>query len=312
MEAAWCTAAPRECHGTQLRGLGPRTQSEVSRLLSRPRCPLAFQTSDGAAAPAPPGVPGEKSLGHRAPPPTGAPLICSQRPTLLQRASAPPPPPVPPPPPGATPPPPPPLPAGGAQGASHDESSVSGLAAALAGAKLRRVQRPEDASGGSSPSGTSKSDANRASSGGGGGGLMEEMNKLLAKRRKAASQTDRPVDRKEDESQTEDPNTSPSPGTRAASQPPNSVSEFNRSLAAVPALWRSRLSHFSPGRHPITAPHRVLAPPAPIQPLLVSPGQQRETAGPPPPTRERDVEGVLGSWPQPLSLAQPQLLRASG
>lgn len=51
---------------------------------------------------------------------------------------------------------------------------------------------------------------------------MEEMNKLLAKRRKAASQTDRPVDRKEDESQTEDPNTSPSPGTRAASQPPNS------------------------------------------------------------------------------------------
>ncbi|XP_005877957.1 PREDICTED: ena/VASP-like protein [Myotis brandtii] len=118
--------------------------------------------------------------------------------------------------------PPPPLPAGGAQGASHDESSVSGLAAALAGAKLRRVQRPEDASGGSSPSGTSKSDANRASSGGGGGGLMEEMNKLLAKRRKAASQTDKPADKKEDESQTEEPSTSPSPGTRAASLPPNS------------------------------------------------------------------------------------------
>uniref|UniRef100_A0A8C5K7T1 Ena/VASP-like protein n=1 Tax=Jaculus jaculus TaxID=51337 RepID=A0A8C5K7T1_JACJA len=134
----------------------------------------------------------------------------------------PPPPPVPPPPTGGTPPPPPPLPAGGAQGASHDESSASGLAAALAGAKLRRVQRPEDASGGSSPSGTSKSDANRASSGGGGGGLMEEMNKLLAKRRKAASQTDKPPDRKEDESQTEDPSTSPSPGTRATGQPPNS------------------------------------------------------------------------------------------
>lgn len=31
---------------------------------------------------------------------------------------------------------------------------------------------------------------------------MEEMNKLLAKRRKAASQTDKPADRKEDESQT--------------------------------------------------------------------------------------------------------------
>ncbi|XP_024897890.1 ena/VASP-like protein [Pteropus alecto] len=143
-----------------------------------------------------------------------APLSCGGPPP-------PPPPPVPPPPTGATPPPPPPLPAGGAQG-SHDESSVSGLAAALAGAKLRRVQRPEDASGGSSPSGTSKSDANRASSGGGGGGLMEEMNKLLAKRRKAASQTDKPAEKKEDESQTEEPSTSPSPGTRAASQPPNS------------------------------------------------------------------------------------------
>ncbi|GAB1297781.1 Ena/VASP-like protein [Apodemus speciosus] len=40
--------------------------------------------------------------------------------------------------------------------------------------------------------------------------------------RKAASQTDKPADRKEDESQTEDPSTSPSPGTRATSQPPNS------------------------------------------------------------------------------------------
>ncbi|XP_058511226.1 ena/VASP-like protein isoform X4 [Ochotona princeps] len=149
-----------------------------------------------------------------------APLTCSGPPP-------PPPPPVPPPPTGATPPPPPPLPAGGAQGASHDESSVSGLAAALAGAKLRRVQRPEDVPGASSPSGTSKSDANRASSGGGGGGLMEEMNKLLAKRRKAASQTDKPMDRKEDESQTGDPSSSPSLGTRASSQPSNS-SEASR------------------------------------------------------------------------------------
>ena len=64
---------------------------------------------------------------------------------------------------------------------------MSGLAAALAGAKLRRVQWPEDVSGGPSPSGPSKSDASRASSGSGGG--MEEMNKLLAKRRKGASQT---------------------------------------------------------------------------------------------------------------------------
>uniref|UniRef100_A0A3Q2HFP2 Ena/VASP-like protein n=1 Tax=Equus caballus TaxID=9796 RepID=A0A3Q2HFP2_HORSE len=154
--------------------------------------------------------------------PPGHPSSAASAPLSCSGPPPPPPPPVPPPPTGATPPPPPPLPAGGAQGASHDESSVSGLAAALAGAKLRRVQRPEDASGGSSPSGTSKSDANRASSGGGGGGLMEEMNKLLAKRRKAASQTDKPADKKEDESQTEEPSTSPSPGSRAASQPPNS------------------------------------------------------------------------------------------
>ncbi|KAH0620369.1 hypothetical protein JD844_020718 [Phrynosoma platyrhinos] len=91
----------------------------------------------------------------------------------------PPPPPPPPPPTGTAPPPPPPLPAGGG-GINIDDGSMSGLAAALAGAKLRRVQRPEDGSGGSSPCGASKSDANRTSSGG--GGLMEEMNKLLAKR----------------------------------------------------------------------------------------------------------------------------------
>ncbi|KAL8168961.1 UNVERIFIED_CONTAM: hypothetical protein K2H54_026905 [Gekko kuhli] len=105
-------------------------------------------------------------------------------------------------------------------GTGPDDGSVSGLAAALAGAKLRRVQRPEDGSGGSSPSGASKSDANRTSSGG--GGLMEEMNKLLAKRRKAASQSDKPTDKKEEESQNEDASTSPSPVTRGPVQQQNS------------------------------------------------------------------------------------------
>ncbi|EHB04121.1 Ena/VASP-like protein [Heterocephalus glaber] len=109
----------------------------------------------------------------------------------------------------------------------HRQESLERRASATEGLlpllKRGSVPQPEDASGGSSPSGTSKSDANRASSGGGGGGLMEEMNKLLAKRRKAASQTDKPAEKKEDESQTEDPSTSPSPGTRAASQPPNST-----------------------------------------------------------------------------------------
>ncbi|XP_014813050.1 PREDICTED: ena/VASP-like protein [Calidris pugnax] len=140
----------------------------------------------------------------------------------------PPPPPVPPPPMGAAPPPPPPLPAGAGQGAGTEDGSVSGLAAALAGAKLRRVQRPEDGSGGSSPSGVSKSDANRTSSGGGGGGLMEEMNKLLAKRRKAASQSDKPADKKEEESQNDDASTSPSPGTRGPTQQQQNSSDSGK------------------------------------------------------------------------------------
>ncbi|XP_032837609.2 ena/VASP-like protein isoform X2 [Tyto alba] len=140
----------------------------------------------------------------------------------------PPPPPVPPPPMGAAPPPPPPLPAGAGQGAGTEDGSVSGLAAALAGAKLRRVQRPEDGSGGSSPSGVSKSDANRTSSGGGGGGLMEEMNKLLAKRRKAASQSDKPADRKEEESQNDDASTAPSPSTRGPAQQQQNSSDSGK------------------------------------------------------------------------------------
>ncbi|XP_075782692.1 ena/VASP-like protein isoform X3 [Pelodiscus sinensis] len=155
--------------------------------------------------------------------PPGHPSTAATIPASSSGPPPPPPPPVPPPPTGAAPPPPPPLPAGGGHGGSIDDGSVSGLAAALAGAKLRRVQRPEDGSGGSSPSGASKSDANRTSSGGGGGGLMEEMNKLLAKRRKAASQSDKPADKKEEESQNEDASTSPSPVTRGPSQQQNSA-----------------------------------------------------------------------------------------
>lgn len=177
--------------------------------------------------------------------PPGHPSSAASAPISCSGPPPPPPPPVPPPPTGATPPPPPPLPAGGAQGSSHDESSMSGLAAAIAGAKLRRVQRPEDASGGSSPSGTSKSDANRASSGGGGGGLMEEMNKLLAKRRKAASQSDKPAEKKEDESQMEDPSTSP---LRGPEQPASHLTP--QRLAGSPGSgatrWRNLCPRFCP------------------------------------------------------------------
>uniref|UniRef100_A0A8C9EXJ0 Ena/VASP-like protein n=1 Tax=Pavo cristatus TaxID=9049 RepID=A0A8C9EXJ0_PAVCR len=160
--------------------------------------------------------------------PPGHPSGASVIPASSGGPPPPPPPPVPPPPMGAAPPPPPPLPAGAGQGAASEDGSVSGLAAALAGAKLRRVQRPEDGSGGSSPSGVSKSDANRTSSGGGSGGLMEEMNKLLAKRRKAASQSDKPGDKKEEESQNDDASTSPSTSTRGPTQQQQNSSDSGK------------------------------------------------------------------------------------
>ncbi|XP_034050848.1 enah/Vasp-like a isoform X3 [Thalassophryne amazonica] len=103
---------------------------------------------------------------------------------------APPPPPGPPPPMAVPPPMPPPLPTGGGPpgGPPGVQHQPSGLAAALAGAKLRKVQRDE-----SSPPGSGgKSDSNRSSggSGGGGEGLMQEMNALLARRRKASEKPD--------------------------------------------------------------------------------------------------------------------------
>ncbi|XP_036841279.1 ena/VASP-like protein isoform X4 [Oncorhynchus mykiss] len=138
-------------------------------------------------APMPPPMSMGSSLGG-GPPSLGAPM--------------PPPPPGPPPPSAGAPPPPlpPPLPMGGG-GQGEEAPAPTGLAAMIAGAKLRRVNRPEDSN--SSGSGA-KNDANRSS--GSSGGLMEEMNALLA-RRKAASE-------KPEDSQNDDPNGSPSPSTR--------------------------------------------------------------------------------------------------
>ncbi|XP_061095460.1 enah/Vasp-like a isoform X8 [Conger conger] len=150
-----------------------------------------------------------------------APPIAAPTPPSMGGPPPPPPPPGPPPTSTVAPPPPPPLPAGGGPGGPGEEAP-SGLAAALAGAKLRKVQRSEDGSVGASASGA-KSDANR-SSGGAGGGLMEEMNALLARRRKAATQTEKSGDRKEDDSQNEDPN---SPNTRVPGQP-NSTDPVKR------------------------------------------------------------------------------------
>ncbi|XP_078418520.1 ena/VASP-like protein isoform X5 [Cetorhinus maximus] len=183
------------------------SEAAVSKKIPSPMTSVTSTAITQSVPSAPPGGPPTQPT-CPPPPPAGGP-------------PPPPPPPGPPPAPGGGPPPPPPLPACGSPGARGDDGpSASGLAAALAGAKLRKTSRPEEGSGSSSPGGASKSEANRnscgaaATGGGGGGGLMDEMNKLLAKRRKAAQQTDKASDKKEEESQNEDASSSPSPSTR--------------------------------------------------------------------------------------------------
>ncbi|XP_039638516.1 enah/Vasp-like b isoform X2 [Perca fluviatilis] len=165
----------------------------------------------------------------------GHPAVLSVAPPVIpppMNMGGPPPPPPPPGPPppsaGAPPPPlPPPLPMGG--GSHGDEPPAhTGLAAMIAGAKLRRVQRPQDDS---SPSG--KNEANRTS--GGSGGLMEEMNALLA-RRKLASE--RPED-----SQNDDPN-SPSPSTRSGQ---NATDGAKKPWDRANSADRSMVSRVRPG-----------------------------------------------------------------
>ncbi|XP_040916313.1 enah/Vasp-like a isoform X1 [Toxotes jaculatrix] len=135
------------------------------------------------ASSSPPVSAGHPAMLSVAPPPAAAPAPMAGPP-------APPPPPGPPPPMAVPPPMPPPLPTGGGPpgGPPGVQHQPSGLAAALAGAKLRKVHRDE-----SSPPGSGgKSDSNRSSggSGGGGEGLMQEMNALLARRRKASEKPD--------------------------------------------------------------------------------------------------------------------------
>nr|KAF6399704.1 ENAH actin regulator [Molossus molossus] len=133
--------------------------------------------SQPAETPAPPGI----VLGPPAPPPP-PPLP----PGPAQASGVPPPPP----------PPAPPLPASGffVGSMSEDNRPLTGLAAAIAGAKLRKVSRMEDASfpsGGNTVgvnSASSKTDTGRGNGPLplGGSGLMEEMSALLARRRRIA------------------------------------------------------------------------------------------------------------------------------
>ncbi|EDL23132.1 vasodilator-stimulated phosphoprotein, isoform CRA_e, partial [Mus musculus] len=85
--------------------------------------------------------------------------------------------------------------AGGYQLCHHSGCQVqSGLAAAIAGAKLRKVSKQEEASGGPL---APKAENSRST----GGGLMEEMNAMLARRRKATQVGEKPP---KDESASEE------------------------------------------------------------------------------------------------------------
>ncbi|XP_068433810.1 enah/Vasp-like b isoform X2 [Clinocottus analis] len=156
-------------------------QAHMERELRSSNSGSPFQGHPAVLSVAPPVIPPPMNMGGPPPPP---------------------PPPGPPPPSAGAPPPPLPPPLPMCPSDADESPAQTGLAAMIAGAKLRRVQRPQDDS--SSASSGAKNDANRSS--GGSGGLMEEMNALLA-RRKAASE--RPED-----SQNDDPN-SPSPSTRS-------------------------------------------------------------------------------------------------
>ncbi|XP_006118093.2 protein enabled homolog isoform X5 [Pelodiscus sinensis] len=159
-----------------------------------------------APPPPPPLPPGPAQSSTAIPPPPGPP-------PPLPPSGPPPPPPLPSqvPPPVPPPPPAPPLPASGFSMGSMSEDSrpLTGLAAALAGAKLRKVSRNEESS---SPCGGALSKADSVRGNGplplGGSGLMEEMSALLARRRRIAEKGSTEPEQKEDKPEESEPSTS--------------------------------------------------------------------------------------------------------
>ncbi|XP_061668311.1 protein enabled homolog isoform X1 [Syngnathoides biaculeatus] len=153
--------------------------------------------------------------GH--PPPPPAPPL----PPTLTPAGTPTSPPGPPPPLGApTPPPAPPLPAG--LFCPPEDRPISGLAAALTGAKLRKVPRSDDAGAALAAAllGTPGTVGAKSESRGngplpGGGGLMEEMSALLARRRRIAEKGSSP----EPDQRSEEGETTTIPKVSACSTP---------------------------------------------------------------------------------------------
>ncbi|XP_064914666.1 protein enabled homolog isoform X5 [Columba livia] len=169
-----------------------------------------------APPPPPPLPPGPAQSSVAAPPPPGPPP-----PPPLPPSGPPPPPPPPPPlpsqvPPVPPPPPAPPLPASGFSVGfvSEENRPLTGLAAALAGAKLRKVSRGEDSSsssgGGGGSTASSKTDGGRGNGPLplGGSGLMEEMSALLARRRRIAEKGSTEPEQKEDKTEESESSTS--------------------------------------------------------------------------------------------------------
>ncbi|KAM8818557.1 protein enabled homolog isoform 6-T6 [Rhynchonycteris naso] len=215
------TAAPASVETPLNSVLGDSSASE----------PGLWAASQPAETPAPPGIvlgppapppppplpPGPAQASGALPPPPGPP------PPPPLPSSGPPPPPPPPPLPNQVPlpppPPAPPLPASGffAGSMSEDNRPLTGLAAAIAGAKLRKVSRMEDVSfpsGGNTigmNSASSKTDTSRGNGPLplGGSGLMEEMSALLARRRRIAEKGSTiEAEQKEDKNEDAEPVTS--------------------------------------------------------------------------------------------------------
>ncbi|XP_036831760.1 protein enabled homolog isoform X8 [Oncorhynchus mykiss] len=143
-----------------------------------------------AAPPAPPGPPPPPPLPPTLTPTSGGPPSPPEPPPLPGGQAHPPPPPAPPLPPGLF--------------SPSEDRPLSGLAAALAGAKLRKVPRSDSGgdaaaalavamAGGLAGSAGAKPGGNGPLGGApGGGGLMEEMSALLARRRRIAEKGSSP------------------------------------------------------------------------------------------------------------------------
>lgn len=212
------TAAPASVETPLNSVLGDSSASEPG-LQAAPQpaetpAPPGIVLGPPAPPPPPPLPPGPAQAPGALPPPPGPP------PPPPLPASGPPPPPPPPPLPNQVPPPPPPpappLPSAGffVGSMSEDNRPLTGLAAAIAGAKLRKVSRMEDASfpsGGGTVgvnSASSKADAGRGNGPLplGGSGLMEEMSALLARRRRIAEKGSTiEAEQKEDKSEDAEP-----------------------------------------------------------------------------------------------------------